>query len=176
MPNFREHLLYSSVILNAILVTGILVLLWDNQDLSKHAIILATIIPVLYYIGAIAPDIDVPKPNQVVEKLMYALPVAFGASFWYRTQSYIVGGMAIIAMSGCVYFTITNVTHRGWVHSMSFMILLSLVISVIIYNVSIDMFISALLGAIFGIGFFSHLLLDEIKNLKTGGRRAIKLW
>lgn len=169
-------MLYSSVILNAILIAGILLLLWDNQDLSKHAIILATVIPLLYYMGAIAPDIDVPKPNQVVEKLMYALPVAFGVSFWYLTQDYMVGGVAAVFMAVSVYLVRDKVTHRGWVHSISFTILISLVITRIVYNVSTDIYISVLLGVIFGAGFFSHLLLDEIKNLTTRGRRAIKLW
>ena len=70
MPNFEEHLLYSSVVLNGILIIGILLLLWDNQELNKYAIILATVIPILYYIGDVSHDVDEPSVKKQKEFLM----------------------------------------------------------------------------------------------------------
>jgi len=65
--------------------------------------------------------------------------------------------------------------HRGHWHSLIAMIFYGIFLFPIFYFIPLFNFwyIPILTGMI---GFFTHLLLDEIKNLITGGHRAMKLW
>lgn len=68
-----------------------------------------------------------------------------------------------------------NITkHRGHWHSLVAMCVYGLVIFGVVFPLGIHYWIWIVLAGMFG--FFSHLLLDEIQNLRTGGQRAIKLF
>ena len=63
--------------------------------------------------------------------------------------------------------------HRGHFHSLTAMLIYGGLLFLIFFwlikywwaPVGVGMF-----------GFFTHLLLDELKNIKTGGSRALKIW
>lgn len=65
--------------------------------------------------------------------------------------------------------------HRGHFHSLGAMCIYGgLLVPVFYFIPKFDYWwISACVGMF---GFFTHLLLDEIKNIRTNGSRTIKLW
>jgi len=63
--------------------------------------------------------------------------------------------------------------HRGHFHSLIAMCIYGGILFLVFYWIIHFWFIPVGAGMF---GFFTHLLLDEIKNIKTNGSRAIKLW
>lgn len=63
--------------------------------------------------------------------------------------------------------------HRGHFHSIVAMCVYGVLLFPIFFFTIHYWWAPVLVGMF---GFFTHLLLDEIKNLKTNGARAIKLW
>lgn len=63
--------------------------------------------------------------------------------------------------------------HRGHFHSLIAMCVYGGIIFLMFYW-TIHYWWAPVGAGMFG--FFTHLLLDEIKNIKTNGSRAIKLW
>lgn len=63
--------------------------------------------------------------------------------------------------------------HRGHFHSIVAMFVYGALLFPIFYFTIHYWWAPVCVGMF---GFFTHLLLDEIKNLKTKGARAIKLW
>ena len=65
--------------------------------------------------------------------------------------------------------------HRGTWHSLLGMFIYGIIIALPVSLLQLTHFwVFPPLAGMFG--YFSHLLLDEIKNIKTKGTRAIKLW
>lgn len=65
------------------------------------------------------------------------------------------------------------VKHRGHFHSIIGMLIYGMILFLIFFWLINFWYFPVYVGMF---GFFTHLLLDEIKNMKTGGRRAIKFW
>ena len=63
--------------------------------------------------------------------------------------------------------------HRGHFHSLASMCIYGGILFLIFFWLIYYWWAPVCTGMF---GFFTHLLLDEIKNIKTHGRRAIKLW
>jgi len=63
--------------------------------------------------------------------------------------------------------------HRGHFHSLIAMCVYGGIIFLVFFWTIYYWYVPVCAGMF---GFFTHLLLDEIKNLKTNGSRAIKLW
>jgi hypothetical protein len=63
--------------------------------------------------------------------------------------------------------------HRGHWHSLFSMIIYGGILFLIFFWLIFYWWAPVFAGMF---GFFTHLLLDEIKNLKTGGSRAIKIF
>jgi len=67
-----------------------------------------------------------------------------------------------------------NITkHRGHWHSLTAMFIYGFFL-VIIFGWIVNYWVFPVITGMFG--FFTHLLLDELKNLKTRGSRAIKIF
>jgi len=65
------------------------------------------------------------------------------------------------------------IKHRGHFHSIVAMIVYGGILFLIFYWLIYFWYFPVATGMF---GFFTHLLLDEIKNLKTKGKRAIKIF
>ena len=63
--------------------------------------------------------------------------------------------------------------HRGHFHSLGAMLIYGGIVF-LVFGFIMDLWYVPVGAGMFG--FFTHLLLDEIKNIKTNGSRAIKLW
>jgi len=63
--------------------------------------------------------------------------------------------------------------HRGHFHSLIAMLIYGVILFLASYWL-IHYWWTIVITGMFG--FFTHLLLDELKNLKTNGSRALKLW
>lgn len=63
--------------------------------------------------------------------------------------------------------------HRGHWHSLFAMLVYGGILTLVFYWLILYWYFPVIIGMF---GFFSHLLLDEIKNLKTHAKRAIKLF
>ena len=63
--------------------------------------------------------------------------------------------------------------HRGHFHSLVAMCVYGYILTMIFYWL-IRFWWAPVLSGMFG--FFTHLLLDEIKNIKTHAKRTIKIW
>lgn len=63
--------------------------------------------------------------------------------------------------------------HRGHWHSLFAMLIYGTIISLLLFRLIYYWYFPAISGMF---GFFTHLLLDELKNIKTNGSRAIKLF
>lgn len=63
--------------------------------------------------------------------------------------------------------------HRGHFHSLVAMLVYGGIMFIIFFWLIHYWWVPVASGMF---GFFTHLLLDEIKNMRTGGSRAIKIW
>lgn len=63
--------------------------------------------------------------------------------------------------------------HRGHWHSLTAMLIYGGLLF-LIFRWLIHLWLIPIIAGAFG--FFTHLLLDELKNLKTNGSRALKIW
>ena len=67
-----------------------------------------------------------------------------------------------------------NITkHRGHWHSIVAMLIYGGILTIVFYWIIVYWYFPVIIGMF---GFFTHLLLDELKNLKTHAKRAIKIF
>jgi hypothetical protein len=110
---------------------------------------------IFFIVGSVMPDVDLPQDT------------------WWRTLIFIT----IFPIAG--YIISKRAVHWGRVHSIGFGIILStsLLGVLLVLNFPIDSGI--ILATSFGLGFFSHLVIDQAYHdirKKRGKKRALKLW
>ncbi len=121
--------------------------------------------------GSILPDFDI-DTGLPFYLIFGAMTLAFGGAVLYYTLGdhptnyYVLVGIPLAALIG-FWFIIGSIVkhcthHRGIWHSMPMLVIVSLIAYLVSRHLGQDMETSALYGAALGVGFLSHLWLDEL--------------
>jgi hypothetical protein len=198
MGSFKDHVTWALWSLDFILLFIIIIIVeypnllveWQNENSVSLIAILG--IPFLFVVGAIFPDIDLPKDNKVTRLVFrYFIPIFTMMSVIYGLNKlypdlmfryfFIVALLVIFIATTLMYLIDSRSVHWGRIHSIFAGILFSTGGFLLFamwsgMNGLIWAFISALA---FFLGYLSHLMCDEWHSLKKGtkwNRRALKLW
>jgi hypothetical protein len=212
MGSFQQHVNWAVINLIFILVSIIWIVLQFPTDVSNILIeaniqggwssfIAVLCIPILFIIGAIAPDIDLPKESRntrilgkyifpvfvslsigvviyrIIEKITYQFDVNLSRQFIIILISGTLIGFILVY--SLVFICNKRATHWGRIHSIGFALILSSIIAISIYIWWLSFIWAIILGTSFGIGYINHLICDQVyhsmKN-KHWERYAFKLW
>lgn len=167
--NFKQHVSFALWIIA--IIDSILIASYFDQI----SVVLA---PFIFVLGAITPDIDLPKESKETRYLfLYGFPL-FVFSFLLLDLGFWAILAAILTFLVAKYIDKTTM-HWGYVHSVGFMAILSIFVA---YIVSVPYGIESgqIVGIVYAGGFFSHLLGDEIyhqyKGKKDWNRFSLKIW
>ena len=149
MGDFSEHILFG-----LLTATGIAYLAGDlfSLTLAESSVSVLSV-----FVGSLIPDIDHKNPyvHRAVKALIalalaglvFLVPADIGIRFLFAVLAFLSVHIAVSKM---------KIRHRGFTHSISFSLT---AVSLFTIAVVISMG-SAIPGIAFGIGVFSHLLLD----------------
>lgn len=176
MANFHTHLnvaLIASSVLSSIgIVTGV----YDFFD--------GVVLVVAGAIGGLLPDIDL--NHSKISRIGFNVASGIGAGFGILLSvnhhptaplhSLLWGGLAFLAFRYGVFGIFGRVTvHRGMVHSVPYMVVLSLLlINFLHFILKIPLDFSWLVGAFVFFGSLIHLILDEIYSVNILGLKVKK--
>jgi hypothetical protein len=155
MDSWKSHLAFTFVFLLAVWAVN---QFWKPILGTTSWVVLVIYLPVIL-LGGIFPDLD-----KAGTKISVAFTVAFlGLAIWqfFAGSARVSIGLVIITFLLYVWYLLDLIKHRGWVHSISFGLLVSLPILLIGWHVAIFFFLA----------FLSHLVADSIT-----GKWCLKLW
>lgn len=156
MGDFSEHILFG--FLSAAVISYFLKDFMMLQPLEAFAASLGVVV------GAVLPDID--HKNSYVHRAVKAFTsIAAGIATVIVLplpihQRYVVAAMAFLAVY--TSFSLANIRHRGFTHSISF----ATIVTSIAVVASVYLLYSLVPGVALGIGLLSHLLLDRELKLE----------
>lgn len=150
--NYKGHILFGTIFLIALLIIDMLFFNFLFQELNLKSLLLY--IPVII-LSFIICDIDIPssKPRLWVTIFLLAISIYF---LFYEDRAKAMTGMVILFFIWVIP-CIGGFKHRGHIHSLIFVISLSVFVGFVInYTIAI----------IFFFGCLSHLIAD----------RELKIW
>ncbi len=141
--DWKGHILFGSILLILFLCLDFFVLHWLNLDYKMYVVF----IPILLF-GFMLLDIDavISKPKILITFLLIAVSIA--SYFLYSSLLSIIS----IIFLGVVWMINPIFGHRGKIHSIIFILIISLPLILIDYKLAI----------LFAICAWSHLLFDGI--------------
>lgn len=170
MPSFKNHIYFgiTASLLGGWLITSYRIVL--NQKLLLPLL-------VVVILGSILPDLDSDesKPLKFALETFSLLCLALYYLSWkdspYSFVNLAVGlvGTYVIAKYGIGFLVRKLTHHRGMFHSIPAMFIATLISVVIFSYFNFPGEDALFLSAALGLGYFSHLLLDQLANL-TGRR------
>lgn len=176
MANFHTHLSVALIITAPVATAGFMRGLYGFFEL-----ILLTVVGA---VGGLLPDIDL--DNSKISQIAFTTASLFGASFLtflYASHQplTLVGGLVlwaslVLGFKFIVFGLFSKFTkHRGMVHSVPYMAMLSLLFILLCYH---QFKMSDLLSWVFGLflflGSLVHLILDEIYSVNVLGLKVKK--
>lgn len=172
IANFKTHVT-GSIISGAMFTTFAL----PNSELNIKVFGIAVL---LSFIGGILPDIDssTSKSQKIVSAsiscIFSLVYIILTHDITFRNLLDTLGMFTFInLLLRWVIFKFT--IHRGIFHSIPVMFIWSLTLSWFSYSLlNIDAYHSVVYGGILGIGFLSHLLLDELFSVNLAGLKIKK--
>lgn len=149
MGDFSEHVLFG-----LLTATGVAYLAGDLFSLTPAE---SAVSVLAVFVGSLIPDID--HRNSYVHRAVKSLVaiVAAAAAFFIPAPLQLRFLVAVLAFL-TVHVTVSGmkIRHRGYTHSVSF----SLIVASVFTIATVLSMGSAVPGIAFGIGLFSHLVLD----------------
>lgn len=143
MPGYRAHLVGGAVVALAVHYFAPL-----TTDHAFFAVCLCVCL-----LGSLFPDIDIKSKGQMVfyKLLALAIAVAIASQEWQT--------LSVLALLSTVPLMLK---HRGATHHPWFITFLAFTIAFLLNSaLKIDLQNTALLGFFFGLGAFSHIILDR---------------
>jgi len=133
--------------------------------------------------GSLLPDVDIPASG-VAKFLFFVISifltyfiVSFSLIYFsYDYNIYIVFIVVFFILLSSIPYIFSKITaHRGIVHSLPMVVVLTFAFSTFCnHYLSLSSFFSWMLGVSLGYGFFIHLLLDELYSIDISGLKFKK--
>lgn len=149
MGDFSEHVLFGLLTATAVAYLA--------SDLFSLTVTESVVSVLAVFIGSLIPDID-HKKSYIHRAVKSVVSLALGALAFTLPSGigmkYLLG--LLVFLSVHLFVSDMKIRHRGFTHSLSFcMIAFSLFTIAVVLSMG-----SAVPGIAFGIGLFSHLMLD----------------
>lgn len=176
MANFNTHLTVALAVSSSLATAGLVVGAFGFMEMMILAIIGA--------IGGLLPDIDL--DHSKISQLVFTSASVFGASFLlflyqqYRPidplEALIFWGVLVLFLKFIVFGLFAKFTkHRGMVHSIPYMAVSSLLLTLLSYHtLKLSDSLSWLFGGFLFAGALVHLILDEIYSVNIYGLKVKK--
>lgn len=206
MGNLHQHIHWALWSLTFIQSSIIIILLYfpniilDLSGTDKSSMpLLVLLVPIIFILGTISPDIDLKKESSLTKFLFYfILPLFLGLgsskiifllfsiviSKKFDTLFFLIFTLiGILFWSGIIALIDAKATHWGRIHS----IIAGLILSIIIWSMTSawigENMWSVIVSLIFFVGYIIHLICDQvyhnIRKKRWNGddkRYALKFW
>lgn len=174
MANFNTHLTVALALSSGVATCGAMMGMYGFFELIVFALV--------GMIGGLLPDIDL--DHSKITRIGFGFASVFGASFlmilYIRSQqpdptdALILWGLLTLGLRIFVFGLFSRLTrHRGAVHSIPFMLFVSLLFATLCYDgLHFNDRFSWLCGAFLFFGALIHLVLDEVYSVNIYGLKV----